>query len=121
MNPGLHHIIIFDVQRTNVGNGYNSFSGMFTVPQNGIYAFAVSIIMNHGYASFEIVKNNEVQGTLFIDAQHSDEYRSSSITLLLTLVQGDVVFVRTSSTYTPHGSIISWKDGRSSFAGWLIQ
>lgn len=116
----MHHIIIFDVQRTNVGNGYNSFSGMFTVPQSGLYAFAVSIIMNHGYASIVIVKNNEVHGTLFVDAEHTSEYRSSSMTVLSTLVQGDVVFVRTSSTYTPHGSIISWEDGKSSFGGWLI-
>ncbi|CAC5400376.1 unnamed protein product [Mytilus coruscus] len=120
-NPGVHHTIIFDVKMTNVGDGYNSFSGMFTAPKDGLYAFAVSIMMNHEFASYELVKNNAVQGSMFVDAEHSGENRSSSMTAVLALFHGDVVFVRTSSTYIPHGSIHSSKNGRSSFAGWLIQ
>ncbi|CAC5422361.1 unnamed protein product [Mytilus coruscus] len=120
-NPGIHHTIIFDVKMTNVGDGYNSFSGMFTAPKDGLYAFAVSIIMIHEYASYELVKNNAVQGSLFVDAEHSGEWRSSSMTVVLSMFHGDVVFVRTSSSFTPHGSVHSSEDGRSSFAGWLIQ
>jgi hypothetical protein len=28
-HPGKHHTLIFDVVRTNAGNGYNKFSGLF--------------------------------------------------------------------------------------------
>lgn len=107
---------------TNVGDGYNSFSGMFTATKDGLYAFAVSIIMmHHEYASYELVKNNAVQGSLFVDAEHNGEWRSSSMTSVLALFHGDVVFVRTSSTTSPHGSVHSSEGGRSTFAGWLIQ
>ncbi|CAG2253263.1 unnamed protein product [Mytilus edulis] len=116
-----HHTIIFDVQKTNVGNGYNPFSGLFTAPQDGLYTFATSITMIHHYASFELVKNADVQGSFFVDADGESEWRSSSSIVVLVLVQGDVVFVRTSTTYVPHGDIHSSKDGRSSFTGWLIQ
>ncbi|CAG2253262.1 unnamed protein product [Mytilus edulis] len=118
--PGKHHTIIFDIQKTNVGNGYSPFSGLFTAPQDGLYAFATSITMGHHYASFEFVKNANIQGSFFVDASITNEWRSSSSTVVLALVQGDVVFVRTSSTYVPHGNIHSSKDGRSSFTGWLI-
>ncbi|VDI57471.1 Hypothetical predicted protein, partial [Mytilus galloprovincialis] len=116
INPGLHHTIIFDVGKTNIGSEYNTFSGIFTTPRDGLYAFAVTITMNNAYASYDIVRNNEVQGTLIVDAEQNVEYRSSSMTVLLTLVQGDAVFVRTSATFTPHGNILSSKDARSSFA-----
>lgn len=43
------------------------------------------------------------------------------MTAVLALYHGDVVYIRTSSTYTPHGSVHSTVDGRSSFAGWIIQ
>ncbi|CAC5400372.1 unnamed protein product [Mytilus coruscus] len=119
-NPGKHHTIIFDVQKTAVGTGYNPFSGLFTAPQDGLYAFSTSITMLNHYASFDLVKNADVQGSFFIDASGENEWRSSSLTVVLALVQGDVVFVRTSSTYVPHGNIYSSKEGRSSFTGWLI-
>ncbi|CAC5422375.1 unnamed protein product [Mytilus coruscus] len=120
-SPSKHHTIIFDVQKTNVGNGYNPFSGLFTAPQDGLYAFSTSITMLNHYASFDVVKNADVQGSVFVDAGGVSEHRSSSTTVVLALVQGDVVFVRTSATYVPHGNIHSSKDGRSSFTGWLIQ
>ncbi|VDI57466.1 Hypothetical predicted protein [Mytilus galloprovincialis] len=121
-NPGKHHTIIFDIQKTNVGNGYSPFSGLFTAPQDGLYAFVTSITMIHHYASFELVKNADVQGSFFIDASLINEWRSSSTTIVLELVQGDVVFVRTSSTYVPLGDIHSSKDGRSSFTvNWTIR
>ncbi|XP_063447783.1 uncharacterized protein LOC134727335 [Mytilus trossulus] len=116
-----HHTLIFDVQKTNVGNGYNPFSGLFTSPQDGLYTFATSITMIHHYASFELVKNADVQGSFFVDASGESEFRSSSSIIVLALVKGDVVFVRTSTTYVPHGDIHSSKDARSSFTGWLIQ
>lgn len=59
--------------------------------------------MAHEYASYEVLKNDVVQGALYVDAEHSSEWRSSSVTIVS--VQGDVVFVRTSSIYTPYGSI----------------
>ena len=123
VNPGKHHTLIFDVVKTNAGNGYNKFSGLFTAPVSGLYALTCSIAMagTGSYASYEIIKNAEIEGTFFVDANVSDEDRSTSMTVIVSLQVGDVVFIRTSSTFTPHGNVISNVNHRSSVAGWLIQ
>ena len=122
-HPGKHHTLIFDVVRINAGNGYNKFSGLFTAPVSGLYTLTCSIMMNGpgAYGSYEIIKNEEIIGTFFVDAEHSTEYRSSSMTVIVSLQVGDVLFVRTSSTYTPHGNVKSDADARSHITGWRIQ
>jgi hypothetical protein len=70
------------------------------------------------YASYEIIKNADIVGTLFTDADENNEYRSSSSTVIVLLQVGDVLFVRTSSTYTPHGNVHSSTNARSSVAGY---
>jgi hypothetical protein len=64
-------------------------------------------------------KNADIEGTFFVDAD--DRYHSSSLTVVVSLNAGDVLFVRTSSTYPPHGNVISNANERPSVAGWLIQ
>lgn len=123
VKPSQHHTLIFDVVKTNVGNGYNKLSGIFTAPVSGLYVIACSIAM-HGpaeYASYVIIKNAEIVGTFFVDAGYVREYRSSAMTVIVSLQVGDVIFVQTSSTYTPHGNVISNANNWSSVAGWLIQ
>ena len=120
-HPSKHHTLVFDVVKTNAGNGYNKFSGMFTVPVSGLYELACSISMAGlgSYASYEIIKNAEIVGKFYVDAEYNDEYRSSSMTVMLQV--GDVLFVRTSSTYTPHGNVLSNVNDWSSVTGWLIK
>lgn len=36
-NPSLHHALIFDAVKTNVGGGYNQFSGTFSTPTTGLH------------------------------------------------------------------------------------
>ena len=42
-SPSLHHTLLFDMVKTNVGGAYNPFTGVFTVPYDGIYAFSYTI------------------------------------------------------------------------------
>jgi len=121
VNPSKHHTLVFDVVKTNAGNGYNKYTGFFTAPISGLYVLTSSLTMDRpmSYASYDIIKNADIEGTFFVDAD--DKYHSSSITVVASLNAGDVLFVRTSSTYTPHGSIFSQSVARSSVAGWRIQ
>jgi hypothetical protein len=122
-HPSKHHTSVFDTVETNAGNGYNKFSGMFTAPISGLYAVTCSIIMkgSGAYASYKIIKNAEIVGAFFVDAEYSGEFRSSSMTVIVSLQVGDVLFVRTSSTYTPHGDVDSGVNARSHITGWRIQ
>ena len=118
-HPGKHHTFVFDTVITNVGNGYIKFSGMLTAPVSGLYAVTCSTIMNGrgAYAAYDIVKNAEIVGAFFVDAEYSSEVRSSAMTVIVLLQVGDVLFVRTSSTYTPHGNVVSDVDAPSYVAG----
>jgi hypothetical protein len=123
INPSKHHTLIFDVVRTNAGNGYNKFSGLFTASVSGLYVLTCSITMNgpDAFASYEIIKNSDIEGTFIVDAQHTGDYQSCSMAVVVSLEVGDVLFVRTSSTYTPYGNVASNGIEWSSFAGWRIQ
>ena len=102
-HPGKHHILVFDTVKTNVGNGYNRYSGTNT------------------YASYDIMKNGDIEGTFFVDAEHGMDLFSGSTTVVVSLQVGDVLFLRTSSTREPHGNIYSRYYARSSVSGWRIQ
>lgn len=39
-----HHVLIFDVVRTDIGNGYHPSTGVFIVPDTGVYVFIWSFM-----------------------------------------------------------------------------
>lgn len=39
-----HHVLKFDVVRTNIGNGYHPSTGIFSVPETGVYVFTWSFL-----------------------------------------------------------------------------
>ena len=121
--PGAHHMVVFDVVKTNIQGGYNGNTGVFTVPIEGVYVFTYNVrVACHSAISFEILKNSTPEGSVYIDTENSqvcdDDYATGIA--VLSANQGDVVFIRTHSTYTPRGSIQSNQYGRSSFSGWLL-
>ncbi|CAC5379878.1 unnamed protein product [Mytilus coruscus] len=64
VNAGIHRTLIFDVIKTNTNNDYSPYSGIFTVPADGVYVFTLSLRIETGTTgAFEIVKNADVQGS----------------------------------------------------------
>lgn len=119
--PSAHHTLVFDDVKTNVQGAYNQYSGIFTAPQAGFYVFTFSIHMGcHAYASFEIVKNADVEGAVFLDVDEACDSEQVTWTIVSELGVGDIVHVRTHSTREIKGDIRSDKYGMSSFAGWLL-
>ena len=54
-NPPIDRTIVFDNVLTNVGDGYNEFSGLFTAPSSGVYFFTWTIYSGgNGETQFEI-------------------------------------------------------------------
>ena len=96
---GLNETIQFDTVLTNIGNGFDNTTGVFTAPVSGIYMFTCSLIDHmegvHGTAKLhaEIVQNDKVLGRIFAHA--TDTYRDQgSQTVFAQVNQGDRIFIR---------------------------
>ncbi|VDI56763.1 Hypothetical predicted protein [Mytilus galloprovincialis] len=72
---------------TNIGNGYNNHTGMFTATDNGLYFFMASFIPHSGRAHLEMVKNSVV-------IARGRANGSGSMQAVVTLMIGDVVRCR---------------------------
>jgi hypothetical protein len=40
--PSPHFTVVFDTVETNIGNGYNQYTGAFVVPVAGTYVFSTN-------------------------------------------------------------------------------
>ncbi|VDI44697.1 Hypothetical predicted protein [Mytilus galloprovincialis] len=121
-SPGLHHTVAFDSVKTNIHNSYNRYTGAFSAPINGVYGFIYTLRMScHNYGVFEFIKNDE--GTIQVNvdggcAGCAGQFTTGSVILALNV--GDTVYVRTHSTISPTGHILSDRNGSPYFTGWLI-
>lgn len=119
--PSPRHILIFDVVRTNLGNHYNKFSGIFTAPHSGTYVFTwTAYCFVKGYTSFQVVVNADVYVGSHCSAEGAFYHRSVSGTVVAKINQGDVVFIRTHPTGANRGNVVSNKYHRTAFAGWSL-
>lgn len=114
-----HHIITFDTVITNVGNAYHPHSGTFIAPRSGLYVFTWTIrLWGNSYFTSELLVNNNVVNWIYIDPAHTID-GSVSGTAVVHVNQGDDVLIRTDPDFH-NGNIISDKNGKSSFAGWIV-
>ncbi|XP_076109034.1 complement C1q-like protein 4 [Mytilus galloprovincialis] len=119
-NVGKHHPIVFDHVNLNVGNGYNKHSGTFTAPKSGIYVFTFTLYPNRGsWMAVNIFKNTEVIAQVYTE-MGSGMFSATTPVPVVDMNVGDIAYVRTSSTYQPHGDVFSDVNVKSSFAGWKI-
>lgn len=121
-SPSNHHTIIFDIPVTNLGNGYNHFSGIFSVPTSGVYVFSWTIADSAGgYVFSELVVNADVVGAILTNTSAGADRLSTTGLVVKEARQGDVVYVRTSPTGGIHGNIESLAPAqRTSFSGWKL-
>lgn len=89
---GNNQAVIYGNVLTNVGNGYNKWSGHFTVPRKGLYVFSCTVRANTNEGiTVEIVENG--RSVLIISSSvYSPE--TASGTVVLALKKGDNVWVR---------------------------
>lgn len=85
--------LMFNVVITNVGNGYNPSTGVFTSPGEGTYVFYVSALeYQQQYLGLEIVLNNVPKVRLIGDSAAA--YQTGTNMVALNLQKGDSVWVR---------------------------
>ncbi|CAC5371061.1 unnamed protein product [Mytilus coruscus] len=121
--PALNHILVFRSVQTNVGGHYNKFSGVFTVPENGIYVFTWTVVCDsQGDRITQVVVNAAVVGAAMCDSHGGGTYYRTTTGLVVVEVnQGEVVFIRTHPVYLGGKAIISAPDfHRTTFSGWKL-
>lgn len=114
-----HQIITFDTVITNVGNAYHPHSGTFIATRSGLYVFTWTIrLWGNSYFTTELLVNNNVVNWIYFDPAHTID-GSVSGTAVVHVKQGDDVLIRTGPDFH-NGNIVSDKNGKSSFAGWIV-
>ncbi|VDI65834.1 Hypothetical predicted protein [Mytilus galloprovincialis] len=93
--PGQHHTLIFDTVKTNTDGAYSGSTGAYTFPLDGVYGFIYSISMGCHTAEakvpFEIMRNNDAEGVLFIEV-HCNEQNTVTGNVIIHAVQGDFFY-----------------------------
>ena len=78
---------------TNIGNGYDPSTGVFTAPEPGVYALSANFIKgNINYVvELNLMKNNDVIARGHADAS---KWSSGSIQVIISLKKGDQISIR---------------------------
>lgn len=121
-SPWRGRVLVYDVVKTNIGNGYRSHTGVFLVPKSGVYVFTWTFRTGNDHDhSIPLMKNNQDVGSVYFHSGGRVEAGGTGI-VVTHANAGDDVFTRTNSTlYIGTGHYIqSNVHGRSSFAGWKI-
>ncbi|XP_063415956.1 uncharacterized protein LOC134697602 [Mytilus trossulus] len=121
LSQGKGRTLKFDVIKTNINGGYNPFSGIFTIPDDGVYVFTFSLRLYSGvYGAYEIIKNADVEGAAIGIIEGTSTQLQVTETIVFSANKGDIVYVRTHPTITHTGGVQTNEHGRSMFAGWQI-
>jgi hypothetical protein len=119
-NPGRNQILKFDSVKINVGNGYHQHTGVFIAPASGYYVFSWNVRYIHGVHSTELVVNNEIYGSLYMDHSNTADGHGTGVAVA-HVNNGDDIYVRIKPEICNNqGAIWSYPCGRSSFAGWKL-
>lgn len=89
---GDYQTIKYDRVLTNIGNGYNKWSGHFTAPLKGLYVFSCTVMAVNGHnISVVLVKNG--QKMMLANSSHS-AWETGAISAVLVLNKGDTIWIR---------------------------
>eukprot|EP00105_Crassostrea_gigas_P014556 XP_011431248.1 PREDICTED: heavy metal-binding protein HIP [Crassostrea gigas] len=113
-----HHVLIFDMVRTNIGNAYHSSTGVFIVPETGVYVFIWSFMNGNNDAHSTQLMINTVEWGIVHANSASSSWMQSTGVVVAHVNKGDDVFVQTSGA--SRGEIYSGGYSRTMFAGWKL-
>lgn len=116
-NVGTHHLLIFDHELLNVRNGYHPHSGVFIAPESGIYVFMWTLRL---YEQSIVLVVNGIDYTSIYSRETPGADESVTGYAIARVNQGEDVFLRSHSSFTGAGGIISNDYGLSTFGGWLL-
>lgn len=98
----------------NVGNCFNTTTGVFTAPIAGTYVFAASLSSDGGNARIDLIHNG-VAVSSYGSLNYGTNWITASDTWVLTLAAGDTVYCNMSAVNSTTVNSFG-----NSFSGWLI-
>ncbi|XP_059188078.1 complement C1q-like protein 4 [Centropristis striata] len=108
--------VIYNHVFLNLGDNYNTSSGVFTAPRAGVYSFAVTIYsgrVNHSCAELQV---NGIVVVKITERKANDAEDSATVVITQSLMAGDCVLV-----FVPTGCYISYDNNhRTTFTGFLL-
>ncbi|XP_069107933.1 uncharacterized protein [Argopecten irradians] len=112
--------VIFDHEVLDNRNGYNPRDGIYLVPETGTYVITWTMV-SLGRSAFQtlLVVNGQTRGRTWTDAEEiADSHQATGI-VVLSLNQGDHLFIRMGHVY--HGGILADSSyANPTFSGWKI-
>ena len=116
--PSPHFTVVFDTVETNIGNGYNQYTGAFVVPVAGTYVFSFSITCwDHSRVGVDLMCNNDAIGSTTADSELIQDVHVGATTVVVILNKEDTCFLRTGTRLHSLGTLHSDYWSRSSFSG----
>lgn len=115
----IQHPLVFDVVKSNVGNGYHAPTGVFIAPETGIYVFTWTMRENGNCRhSTQLMVNTSEIGIIHVHVGSGGDLEGTGV-VVTHVNAGDDVYVRTHASWNDC-YILSDIAGRSSFAGWKL-
>ena len=107
--------VVYDAVLYNYGNAYNTQSGYFTAPSDGLYVFTwTSVVAPKKIFDTQIMVNGQRNGLANCNNIGNPGYENCANTVPLVLKTGDKVNIQTT---TANYLLMYW----SSFKGWKVQ
>ncbi|XP_076088422.1 complement C1q-like protein 4 [Mytilus galloprovincialis] len=111
-------VVVFNSAITNLGNGYNSYTGIFTAPSNGVYVFSWTILGQQWKKFYtDLTLNGNVVARNYVSAVNVQDHPSGSQNVVLEIKKDDKVLVRVQAG---HKGQYMYADGWSSFSGYKL-
>ena len=112
--------VTFQNKLLDVGNGYNTQTGIYTVTRSGIYVITWTIVVADTYRCYtHLMVNNADKGatpTDGMDAGSSNE--ATTATAVLSLSVGDQLYIKQYGSSTCSMYHDTYR--QTSFSGWLL-
>ncbi|XP_034565808.1 complement C1q-like protein 2 [Notolabrus celidotus] len=113
---GTDRTLVFRRVLSNLGNGYNSETGVFTAPVAGTYYFFMSHHAGGQHiVSLTLIRNSDAIVQTYDHASTADTADNGSNAAVLQLQQGDLVYVRLDANTHVWGN-----DLVTTFSGFLL-
>ncbi|CAG2184664.1 COL8A [Mytilus edulis] len=106
----------FDKVVTNIQDGYDPATGIFTAPTDGVYHISSTVISPVGKKLFVSLYHNDVPITSIWVNPKDDTHEMGTTNMVLMLKDGDEVAIRSRGNFEVHSN----GAGFTSFSGFLI-